>query len=607
MGYVAEDAHRCRRLVLLAQSMPPRTDMAAWTGIGRLVAECCVSDAMTMAGEDGGRWTTGRLQPWLPYLNAQLVRFCPQCLREDLPFANAWLLEPVTACTVHRTQLRELWSGAADTSESRGHFNPYTWRALMMWPRARENMTLRSAEPASECELRLASFVESVMGGVPSNAKYPQELSRMAPLEALRLLRFLGLHGEASDRAKPLKVALRRVLRASRRSGEAADLALFEWPKNIGDYLSSITRVVDPAKEVPRLRAMLGPFYDYIFREFSGENFLFFRQEVAKHLLREYPGLINEKHKRLLSVSSIKGAEYLSGKDAASMLGTSYDALLRLIKQDLVPGHVLERSGLVHSRVLVARSDLSRIQEVIDGLLTVQQARKILCLSRRQMEALTRTRILEFPSTAHAEGQMLLTTRIQWITKALQRSAQRSAAPVDAIDLQRVGIYVGKDGFASVVSALLVQGIPYWKTESEVPLQVLVKREDVLLWRRRERLRAAGGLSTVPELSRELRMKQEVLYHLIRRGLLRAEVRRVDFREQTLVKDEDMDTFLRMYTTPGRKGFHATSWALRRLEALGVYPITGPHIDGCRQYFCRNDESLEVALAKIRWRTGSLA
>lgn len=104
------------------------------------------------------------------------------------------------------------------------------------------------------------------------------------------------------------------------------------------------------------------------------------------------------------------------------------------------------------------------------------------------------------------------------------------------------------------------------------------------------RPRSPEEMLSIPEAAVALGLKQQVTYHLIQHGLLPSARRRVGRRVARFVIPADLELFKRNFrplvhvaASAGVGSRRAVAWA----EAAGLELITGPSVDGGRQYFVR--------------------
>ncbi len=111
------------------------------------------------------------------------------------------------------------------------------------------------------------------------------------------------------------------------------------------------------------------------------------------------------------------------------------------------------------------------------------------------------------------------------------------------------------------------------------------------------RSRSPDGLLSIPAAAAALGLKQQVTYHLIRRGLLPSIRRHVGRRVARFVSPANLERFKQDYRPlasvaagAGVGSRRAVAWA----DAAGLELVTGPGVDGCRQYFVRVAATLRI-------------
>jgi len=97
---------------------------------------------------------------------------------------------------------------------------------------------------------------------------------------------------------------------------------------------------------------------------------------------------------------------------------------------------------------------------------------------------------------------------------------------------------------------------------------------------------------TIPDIALRIGVKQEVVYALVRSGLLQATLRKVGRRAEQRVKAVILEEFERRYIL-GRDVAQLLGRSPRAvaefLSADGVRPVAGPGVDNCRQNVFQRD------------------
>ena len=103
---------------------------------------------------------------------------------------------------------------------------------------------------------------------------------------------------------------------------------------------------------------------------------------------------------------------------------------------------------------------------------------------------------------------------------------------------------------------------------------------------------------SIVETARRLGVKQEVMYHLINKGFLKAQTGKLGRRAARVVDVDDLmkftEQFLPLFTAAKAMGISARkapSWAMRH----GIEIVTGPSVDGGRQYWIRRSSAERIS------------
>ncbi|WP_313569616.1 hypothetical protein [Comamonas terrigena] len=98
---------------------------------------------------------------------------------------------------------------------------------------------------------------------------------------------------------------------------------------------------------------------------------------------------------------------------------------------------------------------------------------------------------------------------------------------------------------------------------------------------------------TLMEASSRLQLKQEVIYALVRSGLLQADRQHVGRRHSLWLKTSELDRFRGTYVLARdlAKKWKTSPRALtKKLAAFGIKPVAGPGVDNCRQLVFRTSD-----------------
>jgi hypothetical protein len=176
---------------------------------------------------------------------------------------------------------------------------------------------------------------------------------------------------------------------------------------------------------------------------------------------------------------------------------------------------------------------------------------------------------------------------------ALCRSVARAPLPqVLPSGLCRLGeamrLLIPGAATVSFILALQRAELGTLRGNADAPVgELLVDRESVQAWWARQ-AKSTSGLLTLPEVAVALSAKDEVVTQLVRAGLIATTLDKCGRRKHRVVTQEELARFSARYCklkelaerhgVPSRRAY---AWAVD----LGINVVTGPKVDGQRQYF----------------------
>jgi hypothetical protein len=249
----------------------------------------------------------------------------------------------------------------------------------------------------------------------------------------------------------------------------------------------------------------------------------------------------------------------------------------------------LRRTGGGRVRRLVTQTAALQARRLMDDEITKKQAVRLIGLSAPRIDELMRAGRL------HAPRGRLRRSEVMALRQRIARVAAPGARPADALrfdDVLRYWVPVARTvEFVDAVAAGCL--VVYSASESTSDLRQWMSRAQVEDWAGREPALERPWL-TVPECADRLALKQEVIYHLVRVGLIPTHKAWSGRRQAQVVTLDALHAFERDYETLAcaavRAGVDHRSgldWAL----AAGLSVVSGPRVDGGRQYFVRQVEA----------------
>jgi hypothetical protein len=272
---------------------------------------------------------------------------------------------------------------------------------------------------------------------------------------------------------------------------------------------------------------------------------------------------------------------YPSKHQVARRLGIGFDRLNRLVNTDAVDEAASAQRGRL--RRLVLPDDEVRVREALQAGLSIKAAGKVLGFSA------PRVRQMVDQGQLQALGSGVTRCSVDNLVGCLMGAA--GAAKGSSVDLGTALRHdVPVQRTVEFVDALLKKEVHLHRPASATRLdELLVDRASLQRWWAGLQSRSVASAElTLDRVAQRLGIKDEVVSHLLRIGLLHAEQRPVGRRRCRVVTESEMQAFEARYTTlaaVAREASVGARGALAWAKAQRLRLVTGPGIDGSRQYF----------------------
>lgn len=504
--------------------------------------------------------------------NHHFMRWCPLCLKESLYLRGQWTLKLCCVCTKHSVHLYDQCPvcGLAQCIE-RANFERCACGALL---------AAATAHKAARPLLRVTQAIEASIIGGPR----PSVLPKLAAHEWLRLVSYLGQFSETFQPARPGKVSnLNKLEMATSLTSDAGHL-IDNWPINFHALLSAIQR---KAEASPSIRSVFGTLYRVLYIDLRSEGFQFLRDEFEQYLLKHWWGVVCKRNRSLKNQTVVEHPR-ITLNQAAHQAGIPPSTVRRFVQAELIPSNqVVFLSG--RKARSIHRNDLVQLTKLADDSLTLGETASQLALpERRVRELIEGGVIVPFVSKAHDNA-----AKWQIPSKAVEALCFVGEVKVDAsptITVARVLRYWRLlDGeFIALVQALMREHlVPVSSSFEPVPLgNVVLDVVRARAWLSSYRS-YLGSTMTIDQAAQRLGLKQQVAYDLARRGLLTTVK---DQLKGNRVTPEGIEAFRLIYISLAEFSQHlqhSPKWVLQNMQ---ITPITGPSVDGGRQYFLRRSD-----------------
>jgi hypothetical protein len=512
--------------------------------------ECRIGYWHRVAHENGLR-ETKLLAGTLGIRSSAQLRVCPACLRDgSVHWSESWTSSFLPICPIHQVWL-------IDECTACGSQIKFSSSNLQ---------TCKCGEPFGQVR---DAPIEVDVARALHRGDTPHEV-----LIWLGALAHFGLTTKPQKRAAVRRVSVQRALAI------AGAKIVNRWPASFSELLDQV-RQPPLAPGVPQLAREAFPNLSRMVRDLASDTWRKRVQDVMRAFVIESARSINP-----ISTPTEKATELQpSLRMLAQELNVSLKRLSHLI--DSMPnGHLcIRRAGKGRRKLIVRDEHRQMLKAHLDDSITVAQAVDLLGIQSR------RVAVLVAAGKLHASGATISRSSVHELTCLVLARFRPSVASEGTVSLSEAfRKWIRAQDTCEFLAAICAGELRIHSSEKSPRLGALhFSVREVRAWRPSERHKRMDWL-TIPQAATVLKLKQEVLYDLVNQGLISTQVRDTGRRASRSISSSDLRRFQEQYeplvNAARRAGVlprSAHSWALNEHLEL----VSGPSVDGARQYFVR--------------------
>lgn len=509
--------------------------------------------------------------------NHSLMRWCSLCFQESAHIRGPWLLKISCVCSRHAVLLNDRCPccGIVQRLE-RVNYLQCDCGAWLAGHQAQELV--------SNSLVRLSKTVEAAIdspSGLPG-------IPLLSLSEWLKLINYLGQYSESAQPRKPGKLGNMHQLDTASALMLQASYLLDNWPENFHALLIAIQRQAErETKRTTRIRDTFGTLYHVLYNDRDDDCFQFLRDAFEHYLHEHWAGVVNKRHRAFKPETIVKHPR-VTWKQAAKKAGVAPSTVRHFIRAEVVAGHQIELPSGRKLRSINEQS-LTEIARLAKGCLTLDQAAKLLVLPKGRVRELIADGILK-PLVSRMHGNAAAWLIPEQQVQALFFTGIEAMHSPPTINVRYILKYWHlRDGeFIALVRVLLANQLkPVGKPAEPIPLgNIQLDEQQTWLWLAAMRC-AAGASISVDQAAKRLGFKQQVVYDLVRQGLLATIQDHLPGRRVTQASLDDFQATYMSLAEYAKSVKRAPRWLLPTLQ---VQPVSGPMIDGSRQYFFRKSD-----------------
>ncbi|WP_155681494.1 hypothetical protein [Burkholderia stagnalis] len=404
--------------------------------------------------------------------------------------------------------------------------------------------------------------------------------------ERWNLARFLGALSQFGLQGKPLKKASRQTENVDQllvtvgASLIADQSACFELLDRLRAPQASVKNVPLLSEVFPNLLVMLRKQLD---------------EAQCGWMLDVLDKYVTSSSRRGLTVLwERKGTARRANKDLRCLRNTRNPAIANMLEQtgETIP---VRRTRAGRKKFAISDEDLQRLRDTQRSLVPLKAAARYAGMSTRRVQALAQAGLIA------SNGARIDTRSIDRLLSNIVEAGVRDLPAVgDPVSIaEALRLYVPVEASAAFFNHLM-NGVVRLVVESDkVPAlrQIFADRGHVISAVQTP-VESSSQISIV-EAARRLGVKQEVMYHLINIGLVTTRMGKLRRRVARIVDADELKKFSQQFlplSTVARamkiSARQAPNWAREH----GIEIVTGPSVDGGRQYWIRRRAAVGVPL-----------
>ncbi|WP_300440892.1 hypothetical protein [Zoogloea sp.] len=395
--------------------------------------------------------------------------------------------------------------------------------------------------------------------------------------------RIAALHDSEREGRSGNVPGLHRLERAIAVNRQVADL-LSDWPRAFHRYLATQQGRAAPSFSLPHT---FGRLYQWLYADLSAGEFAFLREAFEAYLHQRWWGLLCRRNRRLSPhITDARKTVQAIAEEA----GTTASRVRQLYLAGWIDADIAEQAS--GRRVWsFPTSQVAPVAALIADGLTLKAAAAYLQLPRRRVRELIESGLIQpvLSAEGHRTAAWLLSRReLDGLCGSdVSRPALDVAKPsLDSVSLGQIlkawRLEVG--AFPALVKALQAGELsPCAANTGRVALGAMcLFRQEVQAWMAQWR-RAQDADISITDAARALGLKEQVAFELVRTGLLKSRpslngsMRRIPLHE--------LESFKVCYVALAEVARTLGTSSRHALAHLDMSPVTGPSVDGCRQYF----------------------
>lgn len=505
--------------------------------------------------------------------NSQFLRICPLCLLESPYLRATWFLKLSCVCPQHAVYLSDR-CGQCGARQRLGRADYETCPCGAT--RAKLIHTCNNA-----ALIRLSETMELALLGQHVSMG---NIGSLSLDDWFRLVSYLGQFNNERLPDKPGKLAHLNQLEVAQALMCNTAQLLDQWPNNFNDHLQNLYQVRKSSNSIHRV---FGSLFQVIYKHLKEPQFDFLRENFEHYIQQHWKGLLGKRN-QLFNDQTVVSHNQMSLRQAAKQANAGISTVRHLVQTELVKAQQ-SSSPSGRKTIAIPTAQLEDISKLASNNLSLQEVASLLGLSKTRVRQLIHAGLivpLINPKAVRAAAWLIPRQSLSHLEFEPKTVANAGIGVSITQILQHWRLIV--EEFIALIQALINKELsPIGTIATPIVIgKVQLNRSEFQQWLDGLRFKATQSTS-VDKAAKSLGLKQQVVYELVAVGLL--ESTRDQIKGYRISLDQIrhfQESFISLAELARLKG----SSPKKLLMEMDVRPISGPVVNGTRQYFYRRSD-----------------
>jgi len=516
----------------------------------------------------------------------KVSRYCPDCVREQSYFREHWELRAINTCPTHKSFLIDKCPHCS---------------GLLHWNRERltfcpcgHDLCDATSLPADDASIGLSRDIKLVLDGKNKSCLFntlPPAFYSIGLGLLLDQLTLLAAYVSGKGRGRGVQLASRLLSDANRDVYTRVAGLLIDWPNNFYRLLDDIRR---PSDENPTKTGLANDFkslyaalYSYSDKDKSPARDAF-QCYVRSHWTGGYISRKNTYMSALLELTTCR----VPLARAATQIGVHPSILRRDIVAGRLPA-IQNKAGKV-MLTLIDTHDLERYRNARGELIGLSKACDLLGLSKKPVFDLVAEGLLKASRGPTIDGHHLWLFHKPEIRAFLKKVSNRNISRSTTRHLIGFPEALRRMTFLSLNVVDLVNAMQSGKISARRSGKKLIGFKSLKFDLDEfgafisEVRRTIEWAISIESAAKKLKLNEQAARDLVRLGYLKTTNDFSAGRNRRLVSFTSIEEFKQIYVSASELAVRMKTSArnaVMEMKKIGILAVTGPSIDGGRQYF----------------------